>query len=44
MNLAQTNEEGGVIYTIMISPLTGNSSVRPGRIEISSTFFEEEED
>jgi prepilin-type N-terminal cleavage/methylation domain-containing protein len=38
------SEDAGIIYTISISPLTGNSSVRPGRIEVSSTFFEEEED
>lgn len=41
---ALNDEEGGTVYTITVSPLTGNSSVRPGRAEISSTFFEEEED
>ena len=34
----------GVVYTILVNPLTGPSSVVPGRMEISSSFFEEEED
>lgn len=38
------SEDGGIIYTISISPLTGNSSVKPGRLEVSSTFFEEVKD
>ncbi len=41
---AKNDEEGGIFYTISISPLTGNSSVQPGKLEISSSFFEEEED
>ena len=41
---AKNGEEEGVIYTIMVNPLTGQSSVTPGKKEISSTFFEEEED
>ncbi|MGN1071544.1 MAG: Tfp pilus assembly protein FimT/FimU [Bradymonadia bacterium] len=34
----------GIVYTISLNPLTGQSSVTPGRMEISSSFFEEEED
>ena len=44
---ARDGLEEGVVYTISISPLTGQSSVTPGRElmdEISSSFFEEEED
>ena len=37
-------EEGTVYYTVSISPLTGQSSVTAGKMEISSSFFEEEED
>lgn len=36
--------EEGVVYTITVNPLTGQSSVVPGKTEISSSFFEEEED
>lgn len=36
--------EEGVVYTITISPLTGNSSVVGGYTEFGSSFFEEEED
>lgn len=41
---ARDGLEEGVVYTIMVNPLTGQSSVEPGRVEISSSFFEEEED
>lgn len=41
---AKNGIEPAVIYTITVSPLTGNSSVQAGRIEINSSFFEEEED
>ena len=41
---AKNGEEGGIIYTVTVNPLTGQSSVTPGMKEISSTFFEEEED
>ena len=34
----------GVVYMITVNPLTGQSSVLPGKQEISSTFFEEETD
>ncbi len=39
-----TGMEEGAVYTISVNPLTGQSSVQPGKMEISSTFFEEEED
>ena len=41
---ALNGADNGLVYTITISPLTGNSSVVAGRQEISSSFFEEEED
>jgi prepilin-type N-terminal cleavage/methylation domain-containing protein len=44
---ARDGLEEGVVYAISVSPLTGQSSVVPGRElmdSISSTFFEEEED
>ncbi len=41
---AAEGREDGVVYTITVNPLTGQSSVVPGRVEISSTFFEVEED
>ena len=41
---AKNGADNGLIYTVTISPLTGNSSVVAGRQEISSSFFEEEED
>ena len=41
---AKNGDEGGVVYSITVNPLTGQSSVTPGQREISSAFFEEEED
>lgn len=41
---ALTEEENAIYYTISISPLTGQSTVTAGKMEISSSFFEEEED
>ena len=41
---AKNGDEGGIFYTISVNPLTGQSSVIPGKKEISSSFFEEEED
>ena len=41
---ARDGLDEGVVYTIMINPLTGQSSVQPGKTEISSSFFETEED
>ncbi len=41
---ARDGLEEGVYYTITVNPLTGQSSVQPGKLEISSSFFEEEED
>ncbi len=41
---ARDGLEEGVVYTIAVNPLTGQSSAEPGRVEISSSFFEEEED
>lgn len=41
---ARDGLEEGVVYTIAVNPLTGQSSAEPGRAEISSSFFEEEED
>ena len=41
---ARGNEEGAIYYSIVVNPLTGQSSVLPGKMEISSTFFEAEED
>lgn len=42
--LAKDGSEGATYYSISLNPLTGQSSVTPGYMEISSTFFEEEED
>ena len=42
--LAKDGEDGATYYSISLNPLTGQSSVTPGYMEISSTFFEEEED
>lgn len=42
--VAAKGEEGGIIYTVSIQPLTGQSSVTPGRMEIGAAFFEEEQD
>ena len=41
---ARDGLEEGVYYTIIVNPLTGQSTVQPGKTEISSSFFEEEED
>ena len=41
---AKNGQDDGIVYTISINPLTGQSSVLPGRTEVSSSFFEEEED
>lgn len=41
---ARDGLDEGVVYTIIVNPLTGQSSVQPGKTEISSSFFEEEED
>ena len=41
---AREGREGGIVYTVSVNPLTGQSTVEPGRVEISSSFFEEEED
>ena len=42
--LARDGEDGATYYSISLNPLTGQSSVTAGYMEISSTFFEEEED
>ena len=42
--LAKEGSDGATYYSISLNPLTGQSSVTPGYMEISSTFFEEEED
>ncbi|MCL2326355.1 MAG: hypothetical protein FWC40_07685 [Proteobacteria bacterium] len=41
---AAAGDPSGVVYTIMLNPLTGHSSVLPGRVEVGSSFFAEEED
>ena len=41
---ARDGMDDGIFYSIIINPLTGQSSVIPGKQEISSTFFEAEED
>ena len=41
---ARDGADDGIYYSIIVNPLTGQSSVIPGKQEISSTFFEEEED
>lgn len=41
---AREGMDDGVYYTIVVNPLTGQSSVQPGKMEVSSSFFEEEED
>jgi len=35
-------EEGGA-YTLLVNPLTGQSTIKPGRVPIEEKFFEEEE-
>ena len=42
--LAKDGSDGATYYSISLNPLTGQSSVTAGYMEISSTFFEEEED
>ena len=41
---ARDGQDDGVFYSIIVNPLTGQSSVIPGKQEISSSFFEAEED
>ncbi len=41
---ARDGADDGIYYSIIVNPLTGQSSVIPGKQEISSTFFEAEED
>ncbi|MFA5624304.1 MAG: prepilin-type N-terminal cleavage/methylation domain-containing protein [Bradymonadales bacterium] len=41
---AKNGEEGGVIYSIAINPLTGQSVITPGKLDLGEKFFEEEED
>lgn len=41
---AREGLEEGIVYTLSINPLTGQSLIEPGRVEITSSFFEEEED
>lgn len=41
---AFNGELGGIVYSVIIHPLTGQSSVTPGRLDLSDRFFEEEED
>ena len=41
---ARDGQDDGIFYSIIVNPLTGQSSVIPGKQEISSTFFEAEED
>ena len=42
--LAKDGSDGATYYSISLNPMAGQSSVTPGYMEISSAFFEEEED
>lgn len=41
---AKNNEENGLIYSVVINPLTGQSVITPGKIELDTKFFEPQED
>ena len=40
---ARENEDQGTAYTLMINSLTGQSTVRPGRVPIEDRFFDLED-
>ena len=41
---ADESDDEGSVYTLIINPLTGQSTIKPGRTPIEDRFFEEEED
>lgn len=41
---AGLDSEEGVVFTIMVNPLTGQSTVKPGMVPVQEKFFEPEED
>jgi len=41
--LAKESDDEGVVYSLLVQPLTGQTSIKPGRVPIRDSFFEAEE-
>jgi type II secretory pathway pseudopilin PulG len=41
---AKESDDEGVVYSLLVHPLTGQTSIKMGRVKIEESFFEEEAD